>query len=73
MTKKTFQAIAAVLAGDLATCTDDGQRLKVRGIALSLADVLAAGNSAFDRGRFYRACGLTDDGALPPRYLAVKK
>lgn len=64
MTRKHYVRIAAILAGDLAICANDGERQRVRGITLSLADVMAQDNGAFDRARFYVAAGLTPDGSL---------
>lgn len=58
MTKKHFIKIAAILAGDLATSTTDRERLKVRGITLSFADMFAQENPNFDRERFYAAVGI---------------
>jgi hypothetical protein len=58
MTRKHFVRIAGILAGDLATCSTEGERLKVRGIALSLADMFLQENSNFDRQRFYAAVGI---------------
>jgi hypothetical protein len=62
MTRKHFEAIAAVLAGDYASAANAGERNKVRGIALSLADVFAGTNPRFNRSRFYVAVGLTEAG-----------
>ena len=58
MTKKHFVKIAAILAGDLATCKNGAERIKVKGIALSLADMFAQENPRFDRQRFYDAVGI---------------
>ena len=58
MTKKHFVEIAAILAGDLATAANDGERNKVRGIALSMADMFKRVNPNFDRERFYAAVGI---------------
>jgi len=58
MTAKDYRAIAAILAGDLATAANEGERLKVRGIALSLADYFAQTNARFDRTTFYAAVGV---------------
>jgi hypothetical protein len=64
MSRKHFNRMAEVLGGDLATCTTDGERNKVRGIILSVADVFAQENSDFSRAIFYAACGLTAEGEL---------
>lgn len=58
MTRKHFEAVAAILAGDLATCGTDAERIKVRGIAYSLADYFQSVNANFDRDRFYSAVGM---------------
>lgn len=58
MSRKHYREVAAVLAGDLATCETDGERRKVAKIACSLSDVFKRDNGNFDRQRFYTACGL---------------
>lgn len=58
MTRKHYVEVAGILAGDLATAANEGERLKVRGIALSLADVFKRDNARFDRQRFYDAVGI---------------
>lgn len=58
MTRQHYVKVAGILAGDLATCTTEQERRKVRGIALSLADMFAQDNSRFDRSRFYTAVGM---------------
>jgi hypothetical protein len=58
MTARNYDTIAAILAGDLATCTTEHERYKVRGIAYSLADYFARTNPRFDRQRFYTAVGI---------------
>lgn len=60
MNSSDYAAIAAVLAGDLATSTTRAERLKVRGIALSLADYFMRENPRFVRTRFYDAVGITE-------------
>lgn len=64
MTRKHFVKIAAIFAGDLATCANEGERLKVRGLILSFADMCKQENSNFDRARFYEASGLSCSGTL---------
>lgn len=59
MSKQHYTKIAAVLAGDYATCTTDGERRKVVGIALSLSDVFKQDNPSFDRATFLAACHLS--------------
>lgn len=58
MSRKHYVKVAAILAGDLATCANDAERNKVKGIAHSLADMFKQDNSAFDRDRFYSAVGM---------------
>jgi len=63
MSRKHYEAIAKVFAGDYATAANDGERRKVVGIALSLSDVFQQDNPRFDRVRFLQACGLTKQDA----------
>jgi len=58
MSKKDYDAIAAILAGDLAVSTTEAERLRVRGITLSLADYFMRTNPRFVRTRFYDAVGI---------------
>jgi hypothetical protein len=58
MTRKHFVKVAAILAGDLASAANDGERNKVKGIAYSLADMFQQENGNFDRDRFYAAVGM---------------
>jgi len=58
MNGTNYNHIAAILAGDLATCTTDRERYKVSGIAYSLADYFARENPRFVRDRFYAAVGI---------------
>ncbi len=60
MNGNDYAAIATVLAGDLATSTTEEERLKVRGITLSLADYFMRENPRFVRTRFYDAVGITE-------------
>jgi hypothetical protein len=53
-----YRAIAEILAGDLASCANEGQRLKVVGITYSLADYFGRENPRFIRDRFYAAVGI---------------
>ena len=57
MTKKDFQLIADVLR-------DYGA---AGALCRSMADGLTVTNERFDYMRFYRACGLDDDGHVDPR------
>lgn len=50
--------IADILAGEIATAKNDGERLKVRNIAYSLADAFVAASPKFDRRGFYEQCKL---------------
>ena len=50
---KDFQQMATVLAGDLSAAQNGGERLNVRAITLSLADVFARSSPRFNRGCFY--------------------
>ena len=54
MTKRNFEAIANILAGDYAISTPI-QRQRVFGITLSLADYFLRENPNFDRSKFYAA------------------
>ena len=54
MSKKDFEAIAAILAGDFASATP-AEKGKVWCLTLSLADYFAQSNSNFDRAKFYDA------------------
>jgi hypothetical protein len=73
MTRKDYEAIAAAIAGllqDVAresigeSLTDrqraslNGERIGVTQAAYRLMGVFEAGNPAFDRARFLKACGL---------------
>lgn len=58
MTRKHYIKVAGILAGDLASSANEGERNKVKGIALSLADMFKQDNSNFDRQRFYDAVGI---------------
>lgn len=57
MTKKHFTEVANMLAGELATATSYPERLVIRNITLSLADIYKRENPNFDRERFYAAVG----------------
>lgn len=60
MSKKDFEAIAAILAGDLATATP-AEFGKVFNLTLSLADYFAQSNPRFRRDLFYAAAFGTAD------------
>jgi hypothetical protein len=55
VSRKHYREIAAALAGDYADAGSDAERLTVRSITFSLADVFAKENTRFDRARFYGA------------------
>lgn len=59
MTTKDYNLIAKTIRPEVAL--HEGyplQRLALCNLVLALADVFAQGNPAFDRVRFYEACGL---------------
>ena len=63
MSQKDYQAIAAILAAEreLAATRPSayaGRIDAIDHITRDLADLMAADNSRFDRGRFYAAAGL---------------
>lgn len=60
MTTKDYRRIAAVFEADMAVHADfPAQRLAIRNVALSMADMLKRDNPRFDRALFLKACGLT--------------
>lgn len=66
MSKKNYDAIAAMLNGELQMAksrSDEQFVYTVRGIVLSLADIMVADNPHFKRVLFYNACGLDENGA----------
>lgn len=64
MSRKDYEKVAAIFAGDFATCATSAERYKVRGLMLSLADVFQSDNPRFDRARFYAACAIPPYGNL---------
>lgn len=64
MSRKHYQKVADILAGELAYYPSAPVHHTVRRIALSLADMFKQDNARFDRAKFYAACGLTEDGNL---------
>jgi hypothetical protein len=62
MSRKHFEAIAAILHAELVVSPTEAEYNRVRGIILSLADKFAGFNVNFNREIFYKACGLTKDG-----------
>jgi hypothetical protein len=69
MSRKNYETIAAILAGDFATGTA-AQRITVRNVTLSMADAFQRDNAGFSRERFYIAVGLSPEGFLPASVLA---
>lgn len=67
MTKRDYIRFAAMFAGELALAKGEVAReVVVRNLILSTADLFAQDNARFDRGVFYIACGLTEDGQVEP-------
>ena len=58
MTRKDFEAIAAILAEQHSHDSNSHDYLVIYDTANDLADYLATRNPHFDRARFLRACGL---------------
>lgn len=58
MSRRDFEAIALILAGDLASAGTPSAAQKVIGITHSLADYFLKANPRFDRARFYKAVGI---------------
>lgn len=58
MTRKHFQAIADVFAGEIAVTASPEGKLALANAAISLGHVLRQENPRFDRQRFYRASGV---------------
>ena len=59
MTRKDYVTLAAALAGEFPVDSGDALRMRMadwRGMVIAIANVCAAGNPRFDRGRFVRAC-----------------
>lgn len=65
MSRKDYEAIAAIIAGDIASkrdaCNVDVEDV-LRNVARSMADHFARDNARFDRQRFYAACGIGRTG-----------
>lgn len=63
MTKKHFEAIAAIIASEVienpAAGFDDGYDAGVTAVAEDLADYFGAVNDLFNRDRFLKACGVS--------------
>jgi hypothetical protein len=58
MTKRDFEAIAAVVLDLWASADSVSERYMVEDTAHALADVCAESNEKFDRDRFLQACGV---------------
>ncbi len=58
MTRKDYVAIAAAISKARGFCETDNQRRGVERSALCIAEVMQSDNSAFDRARFLKACGV---------------
>lgn len=56
MSRKDYEAFALVLARNASILSIAA----VRRLAEQMADIFAADNPAFDRKRFYSACGVRD-------------
>lgn len=65
MTKKDFEAIAAVIRREMRVSTADGGTRSAaregvcRCIAAGIAGHAATRNKSFDRARFFAACGIS--------------
>ena len=57
MTRKHFEAIAHALKVERPDSIAKAERITWERIVRTMADVCASTNGAFDRGRFYAACG----------------
>lgn len=58
MTQKNAQDIADILAGDMAVSFTNEEVRRVRGITLSMADLLNREVEDFDRSAFYATVGV---------------
>lgn len=58
MTRKHFQRVADLLAGEQAIATTDEVRHALNDVTYSLADLFKQDNARFDRERFYAAARL---------------
>ena len=64
MTKKHFEAIAAIIKSDLDALSDvsgpaaESAREACENIAVGMADYFASENPRFDREKFLTACGV---------------
>lgn len=64
MTKRNFEAIAAIIAGDMSVYRDNpAKREAVRCLALSLCQYFRSQNPNFHQVKFLTACGFTADDA----------
>lgn len=66
MSRKDYVALAAVIAGEVASAAGNKDKLRTSSnIARSMADVFKRDNPRFDRERFYVACRLDSTGGFP--------
>lgn len=62
MTRKDYIAIAEVIKDDADYYGDASDaKVALREVAGALCDVFERGNHMFDRARFLKACGFSDD------------
>lgn len=68
MTRKDYVKFAALFAGELACAKTNGSAVRtvrliqLRSLVLSAADIFAHDNVRFNRGKFYKACGMDERG-----------
>lgn len=63
MSRKDYIAAARLIADEV-EAADTAATPALERIARGLADLFAADNGRFDRGRFYFACALDDNGRV---------
>ena len=64
MTRKDYQTIADILAGDIASHRNVPTAFyAIRNVCLSMADAFGRANPRFDRRQFLLDCGLTAEDA----------
>lgn len=64
MSRKHYVEVAAILRGHIVGAGAD-EAATARLIAYDLAGMFARDNGAFDRGRFYTACGIDNFAGVP--------
>jgi hypothetical protein len=65
MSRKHYVEVARLIADEVESinpATEPTRLISVENIARGMADLFAADNGRFDRGRFYFACALDDNG-----------